>query len=132
MSISLVGATLHVADVERSLAFYQRLPDAAVVFHMKGTFALLRIGAGRLGLLHDAKRPFHLEVECQDLDATYAQLQEAGVPTEGPPTVRHWGDRDVWVIDPDGNLVEFGQARPPRPPRPQSGKPTMPEGGSTS
>src|SRR5687767_11616789 len=92
MSISLTGATLHVADVERSLEFYQRLPGAALVFHMKGTFALLRIGTGRLGLLADRKRPFHLEVECQDLDATYAQLQAAGVPTEGPPTVRHWGD----------------------------------------
>ena len=49
MSISLVGVTLHVADVERSLAFYQRLPDAAVLFHMHGKFALIRVGDGRLG-----------------------------------------------------------------------------------
>ena len=116
MSISLVGATLHVADVERSLAFYQRLPGASLMFHMNGRFALLRIGAGRLGLLKDDKRPFHLELDSQDLDATYAQLQELGVKTEGPPTVRPWGERDLWVIDPDGNLVEFGQARAPQPP----------------
>ena len=116
MSISLVGATLHVADVERSLAFYQRLPGASLMFHMNGRFALLRIGAGRLGLLKDDKRPFHLEVDCPDLDATYAQLQELGIKTDGPPTVRPWGERDLWVIDPDGNLVEFGQARAPQPP----------------
>ena len=75
MSISLVGATLHVADVERSLEFYRRLPGASLMFHMTGRFALLRIGQGRLGLLKDDKRPFHLEVDCPDLDATYAQLR---------------------------------------------------------
>lgn len=111
MSISLVGATLHVADVDRSLEFYRKLPDTALMFHMPGRFALLRIGTGRLGLLSDQKRPFHLEVDCLDLDATYAKLQELGVKTEGPPTTRPWGMRDLWVIDPDGNLVEFGQAK---------------------
>ena len=110
MSISLVGVTLHVADVERSLAFYQRLPDAAVLFHMPGRFALLRVGVGRLGLLRDEKRPFHLEVDCDELDASCAQLKEAGFETEGP-TTRPWGERDLLVLDPDGNLVEFGEAR---------------------
>jgi hypothetical protein len=28
MNISLVGLTLHVADVERSLNFYKRIPDS--------------------------------------------------------------------------------------------------------
>ena len=72
MSTSLVGVTLHVADVERSLAYYRRLPNAAVLFHMPGKFALLRVGVGRLGLLRDEQRPFHLEVDCEDLDATCA------------------------------------------------------------
>jgi hypothetical protein len=58
MSISLVGLTLHVADVERSLSFYKRLPGSSILFHMPGKFALLRVGSGRLGLLQDQKRPF--------------------------------------------------------------------------
>ena len=37
MSISLVGLTLHVADVERSLSFYKRLPHTSVLFHMPGS-----------------------------------------------------------------------------------------------
>jgi catechol 2,3-dioxygenase-like lactoylglutathione lyase family enzyme len=110
MSISLVGLTLHVADVDRSLDFYRRLPDTSVLFHMPGQFALLKIGGGRLGLLHDQKRPFHVEIDCLDLDATYARVQEAGLQAEAPPTVRPWGERDFLVTDPDGNLVEFGQA----------------------
>jgi catechol 2,3-dioxygenase-like lactoylglutathione lyase family enzyme len=108
MSISLVGLTLHVADVERSLDFYKRLPDSSILFHMPGRFALLRVGSGRLGLLQDTKRPFHVEIDCQDLDATCAQLKESGFQTEGP-NMRPWGERDVLVIDPDGNLVEFGE-----------------------
>ena len=109
MSISLVGLTLHVADVERSLNFYKRLPDISILFHMPGIFALLRVGGGRLGLLHDQKRPFHVEIDCQDLDATCALLKESGFQPEGP-TTRPWGERDALAIDPDGNLVEFGQA----------------------
>lgn len=109
MSISLVGITLHVADVERSLAFYKRLPDSSVLFHLPGRFALLAVGGGRLGLLQDQKRPFHVEIDCQDLDATCALLKASGFEAEGP-TTRAWGEQDVLVVDPDGNLVEFGQA----------------------
>jgi catechol 2,3-dioxygenase-like lactoylglutathione lyase family enzyme len=109
MSIYLVGLTLHVADVERSLGFYKRLPNASVIFHMPGKFALLRLGSGRLGLLQDQKRPFHVEIDCEDLDATCALLNEAGFQMEGP-TTRPWGERDALLVDPDGNLVEFGQA----------------------
>jgi catechol 2,3-dioxygenase-like lactoylglutathione lyase family enzyme len=112
MSISLVGLTLHVADVERSLDFYKRLPDSSVLYHLPGRFALLSVGSGRLGLLQDTKRPFHVEIDCKDLDATCALLKESGFPTEGPNT-RPWGERDVLVIDPDGNLVEFGEAHTP-------------------
>ena len=113
MSISLVGLSLHVADVERSLDFYKRLPDTSVIFHMPGKFALLRVGDGRLGLLHDQKRPFHIEIDCQDLDTTCASLEESGFQLEGP-TTRAWGERDALAVDPDGNLVEFGQARGPK------------------
>ena len=107
MSISLSGLTLHVEDVERSLAFYIQIPGTAVVVHRPGQFAMLRIGQGRLGLLKRGVDKFHIEIDTPDLDATYTQLQEAGVKTQGPPTQRPWGERDLWVIDPDGNTVEF-------------------------
>jgi catechol 2,3-dioxygenase-like lactoylglutathione lyase family enzyme len=110
MSISLAGLTLHVADLERSLEFYRRLPGAAIMFHMPGRFALLRFGAGRLGLLADQLRPFHVEFDVPDLDATARELQQLGIEADGP-TVRPWGERDVLVRDPDGNLLEFAAAR---------------------
>jgi len=106
MSVSLAGLTLHVADVERSLEFYKKLPGAAVLFHMPGRFALLKFGAGRLGLLADQKRAFHVELEVPDLDAAARELVALGMEVDGP-TTRPWGMRDALVKDPDGNLLEF-------------------------
>jgi len=107
MTLSLAGLTLHVADVDRSVAFYRQLPGAIVAFHMPGRFALLQFGAARLGLLADQKRPFHIEFEVPDLDAAADHLRELGLEVDGPH-VRQWGQRDVLIHDPDGNLLEFG------------------------
>ena len=115
MMVSLSGLTLHVADVDGSLQFYRRLPSAVVLFHLPGRFALLRLGHGRLGLLADQNRPFHIEFEVEDLDAAATQLRKLGLEVEGP-TERPWGERDVLVRDPDGNLLEFAATRPSRPP----------------
>ncbi len=86
MSVSLAGLTLHVADVEKSLAFYQKLPGAQLMFHMPGRFALLKFGSGRLGLLADQKRAFHVELEVPDLDEAAKQLQQLGLQVDGPTT----------------------------------------------
>ena len=110
MTISLVGLTLHVADVDRSVEFYRRLPGAAVLFHLPGRFAMLRLEAGRLGLLADRKRPFHVELEVPDLAAAVAGLRGLGFEIDGP-TRRQWGEEDVLVTDPDGNLLEFAAPR---------------------
>ena len=112
MSVSLAGLTLHVADVDRSLEFYRRLPAAAVLFHLPGRFALLRLGQGRLGLLADRKRLFHIELEVPDLDVAAAELRGLGLEIDGP-TQRQWGERDVLVEDPDGNLLEFAEPESP-------------------
>jgi uncharacterized glyoxalase superfamily protein PhnB len=68
---------------------------------------------GQYRLKQDQKRPFHVEIDCQDLDATCALLKEAGFQPEGP-TTQPWGERDALMVDPDGNLVEFGQAHGPQ------------------
>jgi catechol 2,3-dioxygenase-like lactoylglutathione lyase family enzyme len=110
MTISLVGLTLHVADVDRSVEFYRRLPGAEVQFHLPGRFAMLRLGAGRLGLLADRKRPFHVELEVSDLQTTAAELRSLGFELDGPAR-RACGEEDVLVTDPDGNLLELAAAR---------------------
>lgn len=106
---SLAGVTLHVADVEKSLEFYQRIPGVAVRVHRPGEFAMLQIGAMRLSLLRlSGQGQFHVELDSGgDVDAMYAALENAGIQAESPPTQKPWGQRDFYVRDPDGNILEF-------------------------
>jgi catechol 2,3-dioxygenase-like lactoylglutathione lyase family enzyme len=113
MAATLAGVTLHVADVDRSVAFYRQLPGATVLFHMPGRFGMLQFGTGRLGLLADQKRQFHVELEVPDLDAAAVALRELGIAADGP-TTRDWGERDILVHDPDGYLLEFAVPRAAR------------------
>jgi catechol 2,3-dioxygenase-like lactoylglutathione lyase family enzyme len=109
---SLAGLTLHVSDLETALEFYKRLPGARVVVHRPDEFAMLRIGHGRLGLLQ-AKLPtaFHIEFESPDVNGLYDEIRMAGIEPEAPPQEKEWGETDFRVIDPDGNVVEFGAMR---------------------
>ena len=113
--VSLNGLTLHVADVERSLEFYRKIPGSTVVVHQVGEFAILRVGRGRLGLLRHDEGRFHIELDTTDLDAIYDRLLQVGLHPESPPAERPWGERDFLVLDPDGNLIEFGIERDARP-----------------
>jgi catechol 2,3-dioxygenase-like lactoylglutathione lyase family enzyme len=109
MSVSLEGVTLHVRDVERSLEFYARIPGVLVLHHRPGDFALLQVGNGRLGLLQGNRETlFHIEFDADNLDSMYEELRTVGLEPESPPTERPWGQRDFRLIDPDGNMVEFG------------------------
>jgi lactoylglutathione lyase len=114
MHLSLEGLTLHVADVERSREFYQRLPGAVLVGHRPGQFALLQIGKARLGLLARRFLPegapgFHLELSTSlaGVDELYEEVRSAGLTPDAPPTDRAWGERTFHVTDPDGNELEF-------------------------
>ena len=84
MRISMEGMTLRVADVERSLAFYQMIPGVEVVVHRSGEFALLSIGKGLLGLLKYGAT--HVEFGTADVDGLYQHLKVAGFPLEGAPS----------------------------------------------
>jgi catechol 2,3-dioxygenase-like lactoylglutathione lyase family enzyme len=106
-SVSLQGLTLHVADLERSLAFYTKLPGATVEVHRPDVIAILRIGQGRIGLLQRKAGRFHVELETDDLDGLYESLKASGIEPKGPPVSHPWGDRDFEVIDPDGFVLEF-------------------------
>jgi catechol 2,3-dioxygenase-like lactoylglutathione lyase family enzyme len=106
-NVSLAGLTLHVADLERSLAFYTRIPGATVEVHRPGLIAILRIGQGRLGLLQRAAGRFHVELEVDDLDAFYEEVRRAGIEPKGVPVRHPWGERDFQVVDPDGFVLEF-------------------------
>jgi len=51
-------------------------------------------------------------VRVEDVDATAAQLEEAGGRALSPLEERAWGERAAWFADPDGNVVAVAQAAP--------------------
>jgi catechol 2,3-dioxygenase-like lactoylglutathione lyase family enzyme len=108
MDVVLEGLSLHVADLDRAMAFYDRIPGAERVGHRPGQFARYKIGTGSLHLVQvPAKQPFHLEFNTADVTGLHATLAAAGLDPARPQ--RHpWGKEDFRVVDPDGNILEFG------------------------
>ena len=42
-----------------------------------------------------------------DVDATYEELKRKGVKFDMEPTDQTWGNREVYLRDPDGNSIRF-------------------------
>ena len=116
-TLSFEGVTMRVEDVDRSVEFYMKLPGATIITHHKGVFALIRVGAGRLGLQQMPSAPlFHLEFETTgDLDTLDKQFRAAGMEHVKKPAQKSWGEVDFTVRDPDGTILEFdttGEVKP--------------------
>jgi catechol 2,3-dioxygenase-like lactoylglutathione lyase family enzyme len=118
------GLTLTVDSVARSLEFYSGKLGLHVEWKALPAFAMLRIGAGTIGLLAmeearkegvvemtaEQKRALHVEFSSDDLDALYEELKAKGVAFHQPPHDEPW-ERAMTAFDPDGYAVEFAQGR---------------------
>ena len=116
------GLTLTVESVERSIEFYSGKLGLKVEWNALPAFAMIRIGAGTVGLLAMAealkegvaattfaqKRAIHVEFSTDDLDALYEELKSKGVAFHQPPHDEPW-ERSMTALDPDGYAVEFAQ-----------------------
>jgi len=109
MKVVFESVSLHVADVEKSVAFYSRLPGAEVVMHRSGQFAKFKFGAGHIQVvaMPAEDKSFHIELDAADLHALYDELKAAGIEPEGPPTKQFFGRVQFRLRDPDGNILEF-------------------------
>jgi catechol 2,3-dioxygenase-like lactoylglutathione lyase family enzyme len=118
------GLTLTVASVERALEFYSGKLGLKVEWNSVPAFAMLRLGAGTIGLLAMAeaqkegvveaspeqKRAIHVELSTDDLDGLYEELKAKGVVFQQPPHDEPW-ERSMTAFDPDGYAVEFAQGK---------------------
>ena len=118
------GLTLTVKDVAQSLAFYSGRLGIEVAWNAVPAFAMLRIGAGTIGLLSvvearkqgvpdstaEQKQAVHVEFSTDDLDGLYVELQAKGVVFHQPPHDEPW-ERAMTAFDPDGYAVEFAQGK---------------------
>ncbi len=120
----LEGLTLTVADVQQSVDFYGGKLGLKVAWSALPAFAMLRLGAGTIGLLAMAeaqkegveassraqKSAVHVEFTTDDLDGLYQDLKSKGVVFHQPPHDEPW-ERSMTAFDPDGYAVEFAQGK---------------------
>ena len=121
------GTILAVADVERSLAFYEQLGFATEATYDDPPYATLQLAGARLSLAeqgHDAEdRPgvaleapadrsgmnAALVLEVTECMAAYERLRGQGVELLAEPYSPPWGGHRCFAVDPDGYLVELEQ-----------------------
>ena len=121
----LIHTCYRVLDLERSVAFYEKLGleelrRMPIRDEATNCFMGLPDDGARLELTHnhDRSEPYeigtgygHIAITADDLDATLAQLAELGIEPEKPPyTVREGGSRLCFVRDPDGYRIELIEA----------------------
>ena len=108
--VTLQSVSLHVADVERSVAFYTKLPGAAGADSPSRSVRKNQVRRGLYPGVHGGppkEKEFHIELNAPGPAALYDELKAAGIEPDSPPTKRRFGRIQFQVHDPDGNILEF-------------------------
>jgi catechol 2,3-dioxygenase-like lactoylglutathione lyase family enzyme len=107
--------SLNVSDTERALGFYRDVLGMRELPRPPFPFggAWLDAGEGRQVHLIEADVPpdvgQHVAFGVESIEHTIAVLREAGVEVDDARKVADTGIRQTFVVDPDGNRVEFTQ-----------------------
>ena len=101
--------TVSVADVARSRAFYQGLLGATDIGAPSPKFSDLRVGSSFIGLypLGNPGRIDHFSVGIDDYEADRVLAAVKQRYPESKPNIA--GDREVYLVDPDGVRVQLSQ-----------------------
>ena len=111
---------LHVPDLQKALDFFTDILGFTAAFRQPGYayidretvgFRLLEGPAGEIG---PGRRRFAYYIDVSDVDALYAELKPR-LDTLPPgdvhgPADKPYGQRELLVLAPDGELIVFGMA----------------------
>jgi catechol 2,3-dioxygenase-like lactoylglutathione lyase family enzyme len=112
---------IHVPDIAGAIAFFEGVLGFATLFRMHDYAYLEREGVGIRMLQNHGEdgappgnRRFAYYVDVRDVDALHAELKPK-LDTLPPgdvhgPADKPYGQRELLVLAPDGNLIAFGQA----------------------
>jgi lactoylglutathione lyase len=115
---------LHVADLDRSLAFYSavgyeivgNVPETAL-----GHLTMLKLPGDEfvtIELVHNpneaeangGSRLSHFVIHVESMDVALTELAARGIDAEAPTSPDGSADfRTTWIVDPDGNRIELVQ-----------------------
>ena len=112
---------MHVTDIERALTFFTETLGFKVLLRMSNYAYLHRETVGFRLLEQDGpdgappgNRRFAYYIDVHDVDRLYAELKpKLDLLPKGDvhgPADKHYGQRELLVLAPDGNLIAFGQA----------------------
>ena len=114
MEIQTANTILYCAKWQETVAFYQTRLDLQVLtalewfveFRLNATARLSIADAARTTMNSCDGKGITLAWEVDDIEATHAYLQEAGLY---PPQIRDhaWGAKVFFIFDPEGNRLEF-------------------------
>ena len=109
ITVTLQAVSLRVADVDRSVEFYTKLPGAELVMHHPGRFAKIKFGGAHIQVvkLPAEESSFHIELDTANQQALYKELLSRGIEPDSPPTLQPHGRINFSVHDPDGYVLEF-------------------------
>ncbi len=123
----VVTHTLIVDDIDRSARFYveslgatelTRIPDGPAILGFGNTWIIINVGGGPtddkptvvLAPPHDPDRvDSFMNIRVADVNAIYTEWTAAGAEFLTPPQDRG-GEIRCYLRDPDGYLIEVGQA----------------------
>lgn len=123
---------LKVHDLERSLKFYRDTLGFEEMLRIKNdkgppethfSLVYLRVtntqfvelfpdGIGDTVASEKHTCMTHIALQVDNIDATAAELTRLGIPLMRPPKLGLDGNNQCWVLDPDGNRIEFMQMLP--------------------
>jgi catechol 2,3-dioxygenase-like lactoylglutathione lyase family enzyme len=108
--------SLNVTDTQRSLALYRDTLGLAMLPRPDFSFngAWLDAGHGRQIHLIESEHVApnlgqHVSFQVTDLESVLTSLREAGVEVSASKSVGGTAIRQAFMLDPDGNLIEFTQ-----------------------
>jgi catechol 2,3-dioxygenase-like lactoylglutathione lyase family enzyme len=112
---------MHVPDLEAALVFFEDILGFATLFRMDDYAYVEREGAG-IRILRNrgadgappGNRRFAYYIDVRDVDALHEELKpKLDTLPEGDvhgPADKPYGQRELLVLAPDGNLIALGQA----------------------
>ncbi|NLG25411.1 MAG: VOC family protein [Clostridiales bacterium] len=119
--MKLLWCTLHVADMARSLAFYQEVVGLKLVRRFStpdADIAFLEDGGSQLELIRDVGRAapsvgdgISLGFEVSSLDSALQMVAARGIPVLAGPIAPGPRTRFFFIKDPDGLTVQFVEQR---------------------
>ncbi len=99
-------------DLEESVRFYTEQLGFQKRLFLPGEYAIVSRDGAEIHFWVCSERHIAENTSCyirtQDVDQLFLEFQASGL-TLDPPATRGWGMRELYVLDPHGNLLKFGQ-----------------------